>query len=216
MLALSVPAFAAENEGSGLQITEERLYEIPGERGAFYYAKIENPTDQPIACGNTIFSAYDANGELLKESKIAAEPFNAVIQPGDYMYLHLNASNDVFKESDIATHEAFSEPTKTSVEVVPHTSEGKLVFDEKSGELNYIEVAITNDTEDMIYDWFIEFGVYDENDELMYTSSVWYDIGLYPNSTMYKRFSMDYNLRKHLAANDIKPARVVTLCRTKK
>lgn len=157
---------------------------------------------------------FDDKGEMLKDTKLSTKPFNTVIQPGDYLYLHASAGNSIFKEADIASYETVIEVPKSSVEVAQHTCEGKLVFDDSTGELDYIEVSMTNDTDEVIFDWYIDYGIYDENDELMYASSILYDIGLAPDSTMYKRLSIDYSLAKYLAELGVKAARIVTKCHT--
>lgn len=209
-------AFAAGADPSGLTVAEDRLYEVPDARDAFYYTKVSNDTDAPIVCGSVVFSSYDAQGELLKESKLSTNPFNVVIQPGEYLYLHANISNDVFKEKNIDQYDTVPTLSRQSVEVVRHRSEGKLVFDDKTGELSYIEVSLTNDAESMIYDWYIDFGVYDDQGQLMYASGVWYDIGLTSGSTLVKRFKVDTNLARYLGENDIRAAAVDCICYTRK
>ena len=92
VMALPLYGAAAETDQNflpGLVITDSRFIYNRQEGTSFYFAKVENKGTEDLSLYNSVFTAYDADGNVLYEyPDIALMPNDLLIAPGDFAFIN--------------------------------------------------------------------------------------------------------------------------------
>jgi len=211
LLMLVVSAAAAEG---AITVNQEVLQIIETSYSTYgmLYAKVENTGDAPIALGDGTLAIFDADNAILATSDyVSTIPYNAILEPGDYVYLRdTTYFDDGVTAADVGTHMfSIKEYDYNGYPFVKVPCEAAMNFENEEHYGDYIDVTITNSLDYVMYDFRVAVALYDAEGNLIYVNYDYDDsIGLHPGSTMTMMVYVDSDVLDYCEANGIVPTTV--------
>ena len=183
------------------------LIELPYSQSAYYFGKVVNDTQEDVVLGEGILIGYNAAGEtLLYEEYITTDPVYMILEPGEFTYIRCPITNEMLEEDDVAAYDfTIGMSESAGSKIVRHEGSAAIELDLENPDNNYVVVTITNDTEDIPYEWYTYAALYDENNDLVYVLDVPQNIGIHQGSTVSWKYKIDSEIMKFFLENDIIP-----------
>ena len=175
----------------GPEVTEKSFIEFTGEDTAYFFAKIENNGTEPISLGSGKLVGFSENDDLLiTEEYISTLPSYISLAPGEHVYAREFIWDTVLGASDVADY-------KFSMETRDNGDEVSMIDCEVQKEFNgnydnYIVVTFTNDSEEILYDFYVTTVLHDDAGNLIFANGDSAStIGLHPGSTISLKMYVD-------------------------
>lgn len=183
-----------------------------------YCAEVVNTGDVPIGLDSDLcrIELMDAEGNvLLTDTIYSTSP--SVLAPGETGYVipfHLYLEDiDVNALTDYALH-LYAEEDRYSSPVSYISADSystQLITQQNSWgeEETFVDISFTNKTEETIFDFYAVMAIYDQNDQLIFTSeeSV-YELGVPAGQTVIMRAEIDEEFTSYWKDNGIEPSRI--------
>jgi len=211
LLVLPSVALAAGD----LKVTSKNLLEFDGEYTsdtAYFYAKVENVGDAPIAVGYGKLVAFDDDDEILfSEEYIASHPADILLQPGEYVYMSEYIWENVLESTNVADYKFSASEEKYPVQYIQIPCEATFEL-HATGDDNYLYVTFTNSTEDMLQNLYASVALLDDAGTLLFaTGSELKDISVHSGSTITVRFEVESKFVEYYTKNNLEPTTIDAL-----
>ena len=208
MIVMTVPAMAAGE----LTITHKNFMVVESySTYGYLFARVENTGDAPIAIGNGALAIFDTNDGIMETSDyVSAYPYNAILNPGESVYIRDWAVlDDGVTAADIGDWKFSIKPydyegsaiTRIPCEVTASLN-GSDSYD------NYIYVTFTAPEGDVIYDAGVVVALFDANGNIIFANNDTADCGVHGGSTVTVKVYVDTDIVEHFEKNNIAPATV--------
>jgi hypothetical protein len=210
---LMVMSAAAMAEGA-LTVNNEVFNVIQTDYATYGYlfAKIENTGDAPITVGSGTMAIFDAAGSILETSDwVSCYPNNAVLQPGEYVYVDNTVYfDDGVTVDTVGEYQFVAKPYEyAGYEYVKIPCEAVLALGVDAYDSDYIDVTFTNTTDAILYDFDVLTAMYDANGALINVDYTWESsVGVHPGSTVTIKVYQDSTVMDYIEANGIVPTTV--------
>lgn len=187
-----------------------------GKYQVLFYAEYENTGDEPMGSSEVLVDLTDGDGNIYTTIKAnSITPFN--IQPGGIGFTSRQETlKDVTDASLFSSYSITATAKKGAVQDMVFPAECTLVTERRDGFIRAsVEFVITNDR-DEIYMWpSIHFGIYDQNDQIMYAGSVQAaDAGIIPGNQVLLKSNVSDEVCRAWATKDLVPTSVKFICTT--
>ena len=210
---LMVMSAAAVAEGA-LSVTKETYKIVETDYGTYGYlfVKVENTGDAPIALGNGTLAVFDADNAILETSDyISGRPYNAIIEPGDYVYMEdTTYFDDGITAANVGQYMLSVKPYEYEGDsFVKIPCEAVLNMGVETYDSDYIDVTFTNTTDSVLYGYEIVTAMYDAAGNLVNVDYDWYsNVGIHPGATVTLKVYQDSTVLEALEAENNLPATV--------
>lgn len=187
-----------------------------GKYQVFFYAEVENVGDEPMASTEVLVDLTDADGNVYMTSKAnSISPLS--VQPGGIGFTWRQENlKDVPDGALISDYNVTINTRKASAPDQMFPAEYKLITEEKEDRIRTsVEFVITNDLDD-IYMWpTVVFGIYDQNDQIMYAGFVQAaDAGIIPGNQVLLLANISDDVTRAWFAKGCVPTSVKFVCKT--
>lgn len=210
---LMVMSAAAVAEGA-LTVSQQNFNVVETDYGTYGYlfVKVENTGDAPVAVGNGTLAIFDADNAILETSDyISSMPYNAILEPGDYIYMEdTTYFDDGITAANVGQYMLSVKPyeydgyTFTKIPCEAVLSLGVEEYDS-----DYIDVTFTNTTDATLYDFEVVTAMYDAAGTLVNVDTYWgSSVGIHPGSSVTVKVYQDSTVMDALAAAGNAPATV--------
>lgn len=177
----------------------------------YAFAKVENVGDKPINVNAGVLELYDADGNVLNSSDYLYA-YAETLQPGEYTYIEMYSEVEdetAVAEDYLLTLTGKSDNDCTTLRLPVET---KLEMNVEQGywTYNYMYAAVTNNTEEPIYNLEVVLALLDADGNILYIDSdaLYSERALAPGSSMIFRMDIESAFIEYFAANNITPASV--------
>ena len=197
---------AAVGEGK-LTVTQKQTIIFDGKDSGAFMARIENTGDEAIYCDYgklVIFS--DIDDILATDNYVYTSPSEVLLQPGEYTYAYSFLWNNALKNAKIGDvkFSIGSDSRGYQFDKIDCTS--RMGSNPNSGS-NYIYVTFTNESEEILEEFYIVAAITDfENNLIFIDRNSYENIQVHPHSTITVRMYIDSDFVNYYAAHDIVPA----------
>ena len=195
VLTAVCPAFAAGK----LVVNQEKFYSIEPYDDSFYvyiFAEVTNAGDKAVEYKNGLWEIYDANGDTL-DSSDWLYCYPDVLEPGEIGYVSAYMSLDDVDSVDDAADYLLTVTGVGAKEnpnvILPATV--KYTY-EKGDYRDYHKLiaTVTNDTNEVVYDYRVVFAVKDAQGNLLYTENVQPSyVGILPGTSVEVTRDLSYD-----------------------
>lgn len=195
----------ASVQASGLEVTEKNFIEFAGENTAYFFAKVENTGSSTIYPDSGKLVGFSSNDDIvISEDYVTTQPSRLALAPGEYVYVENYIFDTALETSDVSDYK-FSleaEDSGYSFEQIPCE-----VTTEFHGENdNYIIVTFSNDTDEILYDFYVTVALYDSSNHLIFADGDSTPVfGIHPGSTVSIKMYVENALFDYYQANNIQP-----------
>lgn len=219
MLLIPTAAFAADDPEPEAKINSSREFIIDKGDGKYqilFYAEIENTGKVPVSSTEILLDYKNKKGDVYQTSK-ANLLVPSSLQPGAVGFTWKSELlKDVPDAELISDYEVTLNPKKASVEDLNFPCEYKIVTEEAKDHLRtWVEFTIKNDREDL-YAWpQVDYGIYDQNGQIMYAGYVQAaDAAIIPGNEVMLIGSISDEVTKAWFEQDLIPTTVKFNCKT--
>lgn len=195
VLTAVCPAFAAGK----LVVNQEKFYSIEPYDDSFYayvFAEVTNAGDKAVEYKNGLWEIYDANGDTL-DSSDWLNCYPDVLEPGEVGYVSAYISLDDVQSTEDAADYLLTVTGVGAKEnpnvILPATV--KYTY-EKGDYRDYHKLiaTVTNDTNEVVYDYRVVFAVKDAQGNLLYSDSVQPSyVGILPGTSVEVTRDLSYD-----------------------
>lgn len=183
-----------------------------GSTYGYLFAKIENTGDAPISVGSGTLAVFDAAGTILETSDyVSCYPYNAVLQPGEYVYVDNTVYfDDGVTVDTVGEYQFAAKPYDyEGYTYVKFPCEAVLALGESEYDSNYVDVTFTNTTDAILYDFDVLTAMFDADGNIVNVDYTWESsVGVHPGSTVTIKVWQDSTVIDDLKAKGITPASV--------
>ncbi len=195
VLTCAAPAFAAGK----LEVVQEKFYSLEPYDGSFYtyiYAEVTNSGDKAVEFGNALWEIYNADGDALDSSDwLSCYP--DVLEPGQVGYVSAQMSMDDIESAEEAADYLLTVTGKGAKEnpIVTMPATVKYVYTEGDWRNTHELIAtVTNDTNDVLYDFRVVFAVKNAEGQLLYVEDVNPSyVGILPGTSIEVKCNLSYD-----------------------
>ena len=198
LLSMPMTAYAAGK----LTVTNETFIVLPflSYHSGEVYAELENTGDKPVQYTGGLLELYDAEGDSIE----AEEPYRCyppVLKPGEKGYLYVSRSVEAAKDRSFIDDYSLTVTGKGGVDKEITRYPATARYEESSSGLwtnHYAIATVTNDTEEIAYDFRAVFAVRDAAGNLLHVDSCEPSyVGIMPGSSVEIRSSIDSKVIKY-------------------
>ena len=175
-----------------LEVTHENLM-LLDEYGfeGYVFARVDNTGDKPIKINAGVMELYNADGDAITSSDYLYTYGSEQLNPGEYTYVRLSASDSEVKAADVADH-LLTITGKSDKNYVasrfPATTDLALNVEEDYYTTNYMYATVTNNTDEPVYDIRVALALLDADGNILYLSEEsMYNVALLPGSSILVR-----------------------------
>ena len=195
VLTAVCPAFAAGK----LEVTQEKFYSLEPYDDSFYtyiFAEVTNTGDKAVEYNNALWEIYDANGDALDSSDwLSCYP--DVLEPGEVGYVSAYMSLDDVESADDAADYLLTVSGKSAKEnpniILPAT--GAYTYTKGDyRDTHMLTATVTNNTEEVVYDFRVVYAVKDAEGNLLYVENVQPSyVGILPGTSIEVSRDLSYD-----------------------
>lgn len=195
ILTAACPALAAGK----LVVDQETFYSLEPYDGSFYtyiYAEVTNTGDKPVEFNNALWEVFNADGDAI-DSTDWLYCYPDVLEPEGVGYIYGYISlDDVTSTEDAADYSltvSGKSAKENNVVILPATVEYR--FTEGDWRNTHELVAtVTNDTENVVYDYRVVYAVKNAEGKLLYVESVQPSyVGILPGTSIEVTRDLSYD-----------------------
>lgn len=195
ILTAACPALAAGK----LVVNQETFYSLEPYDGSFYtyiYAEVTNTGDKPVEFNNALWEVFNADGDAI-DSTDWLYCYPDVLEPEGVGYIYGYISlDDVTSTEDAADYSltvSGKSAKENNVVILPATVEYRFT---EGDWRNYYELVatVTNDTENVVYDYRVVFVVKNAEGKLLFVDSVQPSyVGILPGTSIEVTRDLSYD-----------------------
>ena len=189
MAALIAFSGCAALAAGKLEVTHENLM-LLDEYGfeGYAFARVENTGDKPIKINAGVMELYNADGDAITSSDYLYAYGSEQLNPGEYTYVQLSASDSEVEIADVADH-LLTITGKSDKDYVasrfPVTTELALNVEDDYYTTSYMYATVTNDTDEPVYDICVALALLDADGNILYlTDETLYNKALLPGGSI--------------------------------
>lgn len=191
-----------------LKVTDKTLIVYDGDDSGYFFARIENTGDAPIAVGYGNLVTFDDEDEIVfSDGLITVCPNYVMLDPGEFVFACEFLWESALKEKEVVDFK-FSADKRTSGDEVTIISAG-IEYDLKGADTydNHIYVTITNDSDEMLEAPYTVAVLYDEEGHIAYVDAESLSaLRIHPHSTVTIVLSVDNDMMVYYSKHGIKVA----------
>lgn len=211
LAALTMPQMVWAEDA--LTVSQKNFLEFEGDYSnatGYFFAKLENTSEEAIAVGDGALVAFNEAGEILLTAEyINTSPSSTVLEPGSYIYVNEYIFDTVLEENSVSDYK-FSVTTKKDgnmLEQIPCEATYEIAAKENGS--SHIYVTFTNPTDEPKYDIYISAALHDADGNLVFADTeCGSGIALHPQSTITVEMTIDGDLTKYYKEKGIEPVSV--------
>lgn len=195
-----------------LKATEKNL--IVYGNGSYFFAKVENVGDAPIATGNGDLVLFTEDDEiLLSTNYVSTLPSDVVLEPGESLFVRDSEWEDALETNPVADYKFSISPSNYSADtIIQVPSEATFEYSEEDIYDNYVYVTLTNTTDAPVSNFYVVAALRDADGALIYVSNdSLYNVAVHPGSTVTVQLSIDSDLCSYYAENGVTIASVESM-----
>ena len=209
MLLLSAFSACASAEGH-ISVTDQAFLELEQLGTVYFYARLENDGDAPVSPNYGILKGYTENGDpVIDDSYIFALFGQKPLEPGESTYVKA-VFRDVYE--DITDYEftmlsvSGDVGTQNIEEIIPTETDlglDVIVDSTKRTARSYVEVVVTNDTDEIWDRTYVVAALYDEDNNLLCIADYYFsNIEIYPNTAVKLKVQISPNFINYFNAQN--------------
>ena len=204
--ALPINALAA----GGLSVTQKNVIIFDGKDSGYFYAKIENIGDSPIALKQGKLVLFSDKDEILcAEDYIDSMPNDIMLEAGEHVYTSKFLWDSALEGATIGDIKFSIETRDDGYRASKVDAEAVLDIKGKDSFENYVYVTLTNNTDEVEYDYYITAAITDNEGNILYVDGNSYNtLGLHSGSTVTLKMNVDYDLVSYYESHGLTPANV--------
>ncbi len=209
LLVLTLVCCSSLAEGK-LKATEKNLFVYANDDNGYFYAKIENVGDAPIASNSGDLVIFSDDDEIVTtESYVTTLPSYTVIEPGEYLYVKEFLWDAALKDAVIGDYKFSLSARDNGTIVTKIPCEATFELSGVDSYDNYVYVTFTNTATAPLYDCYITAALHDADGTLVFVDSISLSsVAVHPDSTITVKIYVDRDLMEHYQANNIVPTTV--------
>ncbi len=184
----------------------------PDENGksAYYFARIENVSDEPVIASLCHLKGRNGEELVFEYNFVSLVPVGIILNPGEHAFVEKFIYDNRLEGAEITSYEY-----KVKLENVLYgesygilPSEAEVITDEDGTVI--IRFILSNNTEETIYPSCLVGALYDENDKLVYVTSMRLneELGIWSGSTVSLDEYLEESILEYYQENGIVPKRV--------
>ena len=185
VIAMLIVSAMAEGKLEVTEFTQFQLDKGDGKYNNYVYAAITNTGDTACKVKQVLVQHTDGNGNVFQEKKCNSI-FPSTLQPGETAYMYSNESfKDIADPSVISVVVLVPEASGSGLDTVYYMdSTAEVQVTERDNDYSVlVDEILTNTTDALRMNPYVNFRVYDQNDELIYVTSIYFgNVGLMPDS----------------------------------
>ena len=207
-------AAAGTEEKTGLVITDSRFIYNRQEGTSFYFAKVENKGTEDLSLYNSVFTAYDADGNVLYEyPDIALMPNDLLIAPGDFAFINtmmFDTDRTGWQEKVDRYSVELQETTDGEKYVrTDCTAEHSLTTENNWTQIN-LDVTFRNDTEDIMEESYLVYAFFDQEQKIIAADFTCFPgMSFFPQSKIRQSVFIYTDIQEYLLQNNLIPETVM-------
>ena len=138
-----------------LKATEKNL--IVYGTGSYFFAKVENVGDAPIATGNGDLVLFTEDDEiLLSTNYVSTLPSDVVLEPGESLFVRDSEWEDALETNPVTDYKFSISPSNYSADtIIQVPSEATFEYSEEDLYDNYVYVTLTNTTDAPVSNFYV-------------------------------------------------------------
>ena len=138
-----------------LKATEKNL--IVYGTGSYFFAKVENVGDAPIATGNGDLVLFTEDDEiLLSTNYVSTLPSDVVLEPGESLFVRDSEWEDALETNPVTDYKFSISPSDYSADtIIQVPSEATFEYSEEDLYDNYVYVTLTNTTDAPVSNFYV-------------------------------------------------------------
>lgn len=195
-----------------LKATEKNLIVYGTE--SYFFAKVENVGDAPIATGNGDLVVFTEDDEILFSTNyVSTLPSDVVLQPGESLFVRDSEWEDALETNPVTDYKFSISPSNYSADtIIQVPSEATFEYSEEDIYDNYVYVTLTNTTDAPVSNFYVVAALRDADGALIYVSNdSLYNVAVHPGSTVTVQLSIDSDLCSYYAENGVTIASVESM-----
>ena len=138
-----------------LKATEKNLIVYGTE--SYFFAKVENVGDAPIATGNGDLVVFTEDDEILFSTNyVSTLPSDVVLQPGESLFVRDSEWEDALETNPVTDYKFSISPSNYSADtIIQVPSEATFEYSEEDPYDNYVYVTLTNTTDAPVSNFYV-------------------------------------------------------------
>lgn len=200
-----VAAVSAEAE---ITVIDKILITTEGDWTGDFFAKVENTGDSGayLEYGGKLVAFSDDDEIIISHDYVGSYPARLYLEAGEYGYIKCAIYEDALETSTVADYR-FSIKTSNYGDVYTKLpSEASFNYVGSNSYDNYVLVTFTNESTDVLYDYYITAAIYDQNGGLIFVGGDSYSaIGIHPGSTITVKLYLDDDTAAYFERNKLVP-----------
>lgn len=216
LLLLSLLVLPASAAGK-LSVIQEKFYVLPysSYHAGYLYAELKNIGDKPVEFNGGLLELFDAEGNSIEsESYMYCHP--KFLDAGETGFLYLSKSVKEATDKSFIDDYLLTVTGKGAKEVMVKrldTANAHHRFNDDSyWRRDYLVVDVTNNTEEIQYDFRVVYALKNENGELLYVASVNPSyVGIKPGNTVEVTIRFDSDIVDYFLENNITIGSIETI-----
>ena len=138
-----------------LKATEKNLIVYGTE--SYFFAKVENVGDAPIATGNGDLVVFTEDDEILFSTNyVSTLPSDVVLEPGESLFVRDSEWEDALETNPVTDYKFSISPSNYSADtIIQVPSEATFEYSEEDIYDNYVYVTLTNTTDAPVSNFYV-------------------------------------------------------------
>lgn len=206
VLCCAAAAFAEAE----ITVTDQILIAEEGNWVGYFYAKVENTGDAGAYLANGELTGTNAAGEvILSDTSTNAYPGNLYLEPGEYGYVKRQIYENRLETDTVADYTFTIGTGEWGTQYAKLPCEATFEYLGPDSFDNYVYVTFTNETDEVLYDYWIASALYDQNGSLITVLDASFSLlGINPGSTVTVKQYIDGDAANYFTNNSLVPTTV--------
>lgn len=208
MVLLCLGVACAYAEG-GLTVTHKNFMEFDGKDRACFFARIENTGNTAVAAGTGKLVGFSTKDDILvSDNYVSSNPSYIMLNPGEYIYARSFIYEKALESADVVDYKFSMETQENGDTVERIPSEAAFTYNSADEYDNYVNVTLTNNSDKVMYKFYVTVALYDDNGALLLVDGTSYDqLGVHPNSTVTLKFNIGSEMVNYFNTHSLIPTK---------
>lgn len=191
-----------------ITVIDKILITTEGDWTGDFFAKVENTGDSGayLEYGGKLVAFSDDDEIIISHDYVGSYPTRLYLESGEYGYIKCAIYEDALETSTVADYRFSIKTSNYGDTYAKLPSEASIEYVGGKSDDNYLCVTFTNESSEMLYDFYITAALYDQNGGLIFVGGDSYSaVGIHPGSTITVKLYIDDDDVAYFERNKLVP-----------